>query len=166
MSEPKDLVVVNEQLRKSNRRWKTVALAACSALVLMAILSLVAAEKARRQAEAAVRAAARSCDESPDGGGCGAAKVKPAGRLPPGVAKQSRGQVLPVAQASGQPGSASASRVVGRVADPVKCAMHAPLCSPFARPCSPLACWDRQRTHWTAILPAAMVRQSRDGGPA
>jgi len=56
MSEPKDLVVVNEQLRKSNRRWKTVALAACSALVLMAILSLVAAQRARRQAEAAVRA--------------------------------------------------------------------------------------------------------------
>ena len=56
MTEPKDLVVVNEQLRKSNRRWKRVALAACSALVLMTILSLVAAEKARRQAEAAVRA--------------------------------------------------------------------------------------------------------------
>ena len=56
MSEPKDLVVVNEQLRKSNRRWKRIALAACSALVLMAILSLVAAEKARRQAEEAMRA--------------------------------------------------------------------------------------------------------------
>jgi hypothetical protein len=56
MSEPKDLVLVNEQLRRSNRRWKTVALAACSALVLMAILSLFAAEKARRQAEAAALA--------------------------------------------------------------------------------------------------------------
>jgi hypothetical protein len=56
MSEPKDLLLVNEQLRRSNRRWKTVALAACSALVLMVILSLFAAEKARRQTEAAVRA--------------------------------------------------------------------------------------------------------------
>ena len=39
MSEPKDLI---EQLRRSNRRWKALALAACSVLVLAALAGFVA----------------------------------------------------------------------------------------------------------------------------
>ena len=56
MSEPKDLVLANEQLRRSNRRWKALALGACAALILVAFLSVVAANRARIQAEAAMRA--------------------------------------------------------------------------------------------------------------
>ena len=56
MSEPKDLLLVNEQLRRSNRRWKTLALAACAALILLAFVSVVAATRARIQAEHAMRA--------------------------------------------------------------------------------------------------------------
>ena len=41
MSEPKDLLLLIEQLRRSNRRWKALALAACSALVLVAIVGFV-----------------------------------------------------------------------------------------------------------------------------
>ena len=36
-----------EQLRRSNRRWKTLALAACSALILMAVVSFVASTTAQ-----------------------------------------------------------------------------------------------------------------------
>ena len=56
MSEPKDLVLANEQLRRSNRRWKALALGACAALLLAGFLSVVAAERARRQTEEALRA--------------------------------------------------------------------------------------------------------------
>jgi hypothetical protein len=56
MSEPKDLVLANEQLRRSNRRWKALALGACAALILIAFLSVMAATRARIQAEAAMRA--------------------------------------------------------------------------------------------------------------
>jgi hypothetical protein len=56
MSEPKDLVLANEQLRRSNRRWKTLALGACAALILVAIVSVIAATRARIQAEVALRA--------------------------------------------------------------------------------------------------------------
>jgi hypothetical protein len=56
MSEPKDLLLVNEQLRRSNRRWKALALAACATLIFMAIVSTIAATKARNQAEMAMRA--------------------------------------------------------------------------------------------------------------
>jgi hypothetical protein len=51
MSERKDLLLVNEQLRRSNRRWKALALAACSVLVLMAICSFVLGSIARIQIE-------------------------------------------------------------------------------------------------------------------
>jgi hypothetical protein len=54
MSEPKDLVLANEQLRRSNRRWKALALGACAALILVAIFSVMAATRARIQAEAAM----------------------------------------------------------------------------------------------------------------
>jgi hypothetical protein len=47
MSETKELVLANEQLRRSNRRWKTLALAACSALILMAVVGFVAAMTAQ-----------------------------------------------------------------------------------------------------------------------
>jgi hypothetical protein len=56
MTEPKDLLLVNEQLRRSNRRWKMLALGAFAMLVLMACFSLVAATRARIQAEHAMRA--------------------------------------------------------------------------------------------------------------
>lgn len=51
MSEPKDLLLVNEQLRRSNRRWKALALAACFVLVLMAIGSFVVGSIAKIQVE-------------------------------------------------------------------------------------------------------------------
>ena len=51
MSETKDVLLLVEQLRRSNRRWKALALAACAALVLMALVSVVAATRARKQAE-------------------------------------------------------------------------------------------------------------------
>lgn len=56
MSEPKDLVLAYEQLRRSNRRWKALALGACAALILVAMVSIMAATRARIQAEAAMRA--------------------------------------------------------------------------------------------------------------
>jgi hypothetical protein len=56
MSETKDILLLVEQLRRSNRRWKALALAACAALVLMALVSVVAATRARKQAEHAMRA--------------------------------------------------------------------------------------------------------------
>jgi hypothetical protein len=55
MSEPKDLLLVIEQLRRSNRRWKALALAACLALVLMGLFGLVAVERRRVQAEVVMR---------------------------------------------------------------------------------------------------------------
>jgi hypothetical protein len=56
MSEPKDLVLANEQLRRSNRRWKALALGACATLVFIAVVSVMAATRARIQAEHAMRA--------------------------------------------------------------------------------------------------------------
>jgi F0F1-type ATP synthase epsilon subunit len=56
MTEPKELLLIIEQLRRSNRRWKALALAACAVLVLMAGFSVVAATRARIQAEHAMRA--------------------------------------------------------------------------------------------------------------
>jgi len=56
MSEPKDLVLANEQLRRSNRRWKALALGACAALILVAVFSVMQATRARIQAEEAMRA--------------------------------------------------------------------------------------------------------------
>jgi hypothetical protein len=57
MSEPKDLLLVNEQLRRSNRRWKALALVACSALVFVALLGVVAVSWQWMRAEAQMRAA-------------------------------------------------------------------------------------------------------------
>jgi hypothetical protein len=56
MSEPKDLLLVIEQLRRSNRRWKALALGACATLLLVALFSVIAATRARIQAEVAMRA--------------------------------------------------------------------------------------------------------------
>jgi hypothetical protein len=50
MTEPKDLLLVNEQLRQSNRRWKTLALAACSALLLVVLFGFVVAYTAQERA--------------------------------------------------------------------------------------------------------------------
>ena len=51
MIEAKDLLYVNEQLRRSNRRWKTLALAACAILVLAVIGSFVLGSIAKIQVE-------------------------------------------------------------------------------------------------------------------
>ena len=55
MSEAKDLVLVNEQLRRSNRRWKGLALTACAVLLLVALFGVIRAERERVRAEAAMR---------------------------------------------------------------------------------------------------------------
>lgn len=52
MNDPEALV---EQLRRSNRRWKALALTACAALVLAALVGFVAKSRERMQAEAAMR---------------------------------------------------------------------------------------------------------------
>jgi len=51
MTEPKDLLIVNEQLRRSKRRWKTLALAACSVLLLMVVGIFVVATWERMRFE-------------------------------------------------------------------------------------------------------------------
>jgi hypothetical protein len=55
MTDPKDLLLVNEQLRRSNRRWKALALAACAVLILAVLFGIASAERRRRQLEAAMR---------------------------------------------------------------------------------------------------------------
>jgi hypothetical protein len=57
MTEPKDLLLVNEQLRRSNRFWKALALAACSALVLVVLFGFVAVYTAQMRANRELRAA-------------------------------------------------------------------------------------------------------------
>ncbi len=54
MSDPEVLI---EQLRRSNRRWKALALAACFTLLLAAVGTMVAAYRARVQVEAQIQAA-------------------------------------------------------------------------------------------------------------
>ena len=56
MTEPKDLLLANEHLRRSNRRWKALALAECAALVFVMLLGFVAVTSARMRALAALRA--------------------------------------------------------------------------------------------------------------
>ena len=53
MTEPKDLLLVNEQLRRSNRRWKALALAACAVVILVGLLSAWA-QVQRMRAETAL----------------------------------------------------------------------------------------------------------------
>jgi hypothetical protein len=60
MTEPKDLLLINERLRRANRRWKALALAACAALVLTVLFGVASSERQRRQAEAAMREAQAS----------------------------------------------------------------------------------------------------------
>jgi hypothetical protein len=57
MSEPKDLV---ERLQRSNRRWKTLALAPCSVLVLAALLGFLAMYRERMQAQQLMRVMERA----------------------------------------------------------------------------------------------------------
>jgi hypothetical protein len=52
MSDPEALI---EQLRRSNRRWKALALAACGGLVLVLLFQFVMVSRERMQAEAAMR---------------------------------------------------------------------------------------------------------------
>jgi hypothetical protein len=60
MTEPKDLLLVIEQLRRSNRRWKALALAACALLLLVAIFGAMWAQAQRMRAEAAMQDAMRA----------------------------------------------------------------------------------------------------------
>ena len=55
MTDPKDLLLVNEQLRRSNRRWKALALAAFALLLLVALFGVMRAEAERMRAEALMR---------------------------------------------------------------------------------------------------------------
>jgi hypothetical protein len=55
MTEPKDLLLVNEQLRRSNRRWNALALATCAVLILAVLFGIATAESRRRRLEAAMR---------------------------------------------------------------------------------------------------------------
>ncbi|QEH39197.1 hypothetical protein OJF2_78090 [Aquisphaera giovannonii] len=57
MTEPKDLVLINDELRRANRRWKLVALTSLAALVLVALFGVMRAEQHRRRAEAELRRA-------------------------------------------------------------------------------------------------------------
>jgi hypothetical protein len=57
MSEPKDVLLIVEQLERSNRRWKRLALAACSVLVVLAIVGVLGVGLQRMRAEAQMRAA-------------------------------------------------------------------------------------------------------------
>jgi hypothetical protein len=57
MTEPKDLLLINEQLRRSNRRWKALALAACAALAFVLLLGFVAVYTARVRANRELLAA-------------------------------------------------------------------------------------------------------------
>ena len=53
MLEPKELLLANEHLRRSNRRWKALALAECTLLLLVTLFGFVTAYTARMRAEAA-----------------------------------------------------------------------------------------------------------------
>jgi hypothetical protein len=55
-TEPKDLLLANEHLRRSNRRWKALALAECAALVFILLFGFFAVTTARMRAVAALRA--------------------------------------------------------------------------------------------------------------
>jgi len=57
MTEPKDLLLVNEQLRRSIRRWKMLALSTWALLLLVALFGVMRAERERMRAEAAMREA-------------------------------------------------------------------------------------------------------------
>ena len=50
MTEPKDLLLLVEQLRRSNRRWKALALAACAVLVLAVLFGFVGVYTAQMRA--------------------------------------------------------------------------------------------------------------------
>jgi hypothetical protein len=52
MTEPKDLLLLVEQLRRSNRRWRVLALAACAVVILVALFGVMMAQAQRMRAEA------------------------------------------------------------------------------------------------------------------
>ena len=57
MTEPKDLLRVVKQLRRSNRFWKGLALAACALVIFVALFGVMRTEAERMRAEAALRRA-------------------------------------------------------------------------------------------------------------
>jgi hypothetical protein len=64
MTEPKDLLLAIEQLRRSNRRWKALALAACAVVMLVGLSSAMWAQAQRMRAEAAAREARAALAEA------------------------------------------------------------------------------------------------------
>ena len=64
MLEPKDLLLANEHLRWSNRRWKALALAECTLLLLVMLFGFVTAYTARMRAEAAPQDKAEAAEPS------------------------------------------------------------------------------------------------------
>ena len=60
MTEPKDLLLVNEQLRRSIRRWKVLALSTWALLLVIALFGVMRAERQRMRAEPAMRDAMAS----------------------------------------------------------------------------------------------------------
>jgi hypothetical protein len=64
MTEPKDLLLLVEQLRRSNRFWKALALAAWALLLLVALFSVMRAERERMRAMAAMREAQAALAEA------------------------------------------------------------------------------------------------------
>jgi hypothetical protein len=52
------------RLRRSNRRWKALALAACGALVLLALVGIAGAVRNRMQVEAAMRRINEAMEQS------------------------------------------------------------------------------------------------------
>jgi len=57
MTESKDLLLIHEQLRRSNRRWKALALTACAVLAFVSLLGFVAVYAAQVRANRELRAA-------------------------------------------------------------------------------------------------------------
>ena len=64
MTEPKDLLLVNEQLRRSIRRWRVLALSTWALLLVVALFGVMRAERQRMRAEAAMREALASAHQA------------------------------------------------------------------------------------------------------
>jgi hypothetical protein len=82
MHEPKDLLLANEQLRRSNRRWKALALAACAAPAFVLLLGFMAVfmaqDRANRQLREANAALARANFQAAKAAAQAASPVAPA----------------------------------------------------------------------------------------
>jgi hypothetical protein len=78
MHEPKDLLLANEHLRRSNRRWKALALVEGAALLFVFLLGFVAVTSARMRAETALRAERVMAEQAARAAAQAASPVAPA----------------------------------------------------------------------------------------